>query len=106
MQNEALISRKALLEEYEWMMTQVAECNKPILQEHIDRINRQPVVDAEPVRHGKWMTADGMLPPERHGRKFCSACAKFALNDYFGRERLSLYCPHCGANLVEEEQHD
>lgn len=44
-----LISRKALLKEYEWLMTQTSDCNKPVLQEHIDRINRQPTVDAVEV---------------------------------------------------------
>ena len=44
-----LISREALLKEYEWLMTQTSDCNKPVLQEHIDRINRQPTVDAVEV---------------------------------------------------------
>lgn len=44
-----LISRKALLKEYEWLMAQTSDCNKPVLQEHIDRINRQPTVDAVEV---------------------------------------------------------
>lgn len=55
MKNEDLISREALLKEYEWMMTQTSDCNKPILQEHIDRIKWQPAVDAVPVRHGHWI---------------------------------------------------
>lgn len=58
----------------------------------------------EPVRHGKWMTADGMLPPEYHGKKCCSVCAEFALHDRFGRERLSWYCPHCGAKMGGGEE--
>lgn len=64
MQDGDLISRKALLEEYEWLMKQAPECNKPMLQEHVDRINRQPVVDAVPVvrcrdcvRHGECVVA-------------------------------------------------
>ena len=87
-----LISRKALLD--------VIPKNDFLLSAIVRKdIVDAPAVDAEPVRHGKWMTASRMLPPERHGRKYCSACAKFALNDYFGRERLSLYCPFCGVKM-------
>lgn len=53
----------------------------------------------EPVRYGKWMTADGMLPPGYRGKKYCSVCTEFALHDRFGRERLSLSCPFCGAKM-------
>jgi len=63
MQDGDLISRKALLEEYEWLMEQVPYCKQEELQEHIDRINRQPAVDAvlvvrcrDCVAHGKCMT--------------------------------------------------
>lgn len=69
-------------------------------------IDNAPAVDAKPVKRGKWMTADGMLPPEYHGKKYCSVCTEFALHDRFGREQLSWFCPNCGAELVEEEQHD
>ena len=83
------------------MFSTEGECYiaKVIAMEVSQEVSDMPAVDAEPVKHGKWMTAGGMFPTERHGRKFCSACAKFALNDYFGRERLSLYCPNCGAEL-------
>lgn len=67
-------------------------------------IDEMPAVDAEPVRHGEWMTASGMLPPEYRGKKYCSACAQFALHDRFGRERLSWYCPNCGAKMDKETE--
>lgn len=91
MQDGDLISRKALLEEYEWLMTQTSDHNKPVLQEHIDRINRQPVVDAEPVRHGEWQK-EGGIPS-------CSVCHNEAETDHHDRFILSRYCPHCGAKL-------
>lgn len=91
MQDGDLISRKALLEEYEWLMKQAPECNKPMLQEHIDRINRQPAVDAEPVRHEKWQK-EGGIPS-------CSVCHNEAETDHHDRFILSRYCPNCGAEL-------
>lgn len=87
MQDGDLISRKALLEEYEWLMKQVPECNKPILQEHIDRINRQPVVDAKPVRHGKWIKGENWAIT-------CSECDSVGIA-HDGKN----YCPYCGAKM-------
>lgn len=58
-----------------------------------------PAVDAEPVRHGKWLKASGMLPPEYHEKEPCSVCGNFALHDRFGRIQLSSYCPNCGAKM-------
>ena len=60
-----------------------------------------PAVDAEPVRHGKWLKASGMLPPECHDKKRCSVCANFALHDRLGRMQPSNYCPNCGAKMKE-----
>lgn len=62
-----------------------------------------PSVDAEPVRHGKWVEVHGMMPPEHVGRKRCSVCGRFALHDFMGRERLSFFCPSCGAKMDLEE---
>lgn len=63
-----------------------------------------PAVDAEPVRHGKWIKASGMLPPECHDKKRCSVCANFALHDRVGRVRPSNYCPNCEAKMEEEQE--
>lgn len=90
-----LISRKALLEampKYDILMSlDVRRC-----------ICDAPAVDAEPVRHGKWLKPSRMLPPEHHDKKRCSVCANFALNDRLGRVRPSNYCPSCGAKMQEE----
>ena len=56
-------------------------------------------VDAEPVRHGKWLKPSGMLPPECHDKKRCSVCGNFALHDRLGRVIASNYCPNCGAKM-------
>lgn len=70
-----LISRKALLKEYEWLMTQTSDCNKPVLQEHIDRINRQPTVDAvEVVRCKDCVNMGKRLPLPKGYREDCGCC--------------------------------
>lgn len=79
---------------------------KVVFYSAANMLKMMPAVDAEPVRYGKWMTASGMLPPEYHGRKYCSACSQFALHDRFGRERLSWYCPNCGVKMDMDMERD
>lgn len=63
-------------------------------------------VDAEPVRHGRWVKAHGMMPPEYFGRHECSLCKHFALSRKIGHEELSNYCPNCGARMHNEEDEE
>lgn len=68
-------------------------------------IETAPAIDAEPVRHGKWINVCEMLPPEYHDNKRCSVCANFALHDRLGRVRMSCYCPNCGSKMdLEDDQ--
>ena len=50
---------------------------------------------------GRWEPLTGMAPPEYHGHKICSICECFAPYDplHVGREKLSPYCPGCGAKM-------
>ena len=74
-------------------------CNFDDAMSAVDSVS---AVDAEPVRHGKWLKPSRMLPPEHHDKKRCSVCANFALHDRLGRVRPSNYCPSCGAKMQEE----
>lgn len=47
-----------------------------------------PTVDAEPVRHGKWI--------EHDGKTWCSLC------DASNKAYKPPFCPHCGARMDEE----
>ncbi len=104
MQDGDLISRKALLEEYEWLMKQAPECNKPMLQEHIDRINRQPAIDAEPVKRGRWIF-DKDANDWGIGGYVCSEC-QAKNNNLPCNENInpmifmgSSFCSNCGAKM-------
>lgn len=44
-----LISRTALIEEYEWLKSQVNASSVPEIEEHIKRVNNAPAVDAVEV---------------------------------------------------------
>ena len=71
----------------------------------LDLVDSMPTIDAEPVRHGRWV--------DRYGNKYdnplyeCSECkgkARYRFTrDELGREiaeqALDDYCPHCGAKM-------
>ena len=100
-----LISREdtlAAIDAYERMTRRIGIKDDemwPTLKTVAAFVQALPAIYAEPVRKGKWITEDGMMPPEYHGKKRCSICAKFAMHDLYGRERLSRYYPNCGAKM-------
>ena len=57
-------------------------------------ISEQPTVDAEPVRHGRWMHLSNTWGE-------CSVCGE--RNKYLKRWN---YCPHCGAKMDGERRED
>lgn len=59
-----------------------------ILKPHINNLN---IIDAEPVRHGKWVFGgDGCV--------VCSECDEEEPNDIHRN-----YCPNCGAKMDLED---
>lgn len=59
-------------------------------QQILGDIEDFPVVDAEPVQHGKWLlSSNGWV--ER-----CSLCGEIYLED---NVKPRNYCPHCGAKM-------
>ena len=56
----------------------------------IELIKKQPTIDAEPVRHGKWLWVDGVR---------CSEC-----NYKLQTTGLPSYCPSCGADMRGESE--
>lgn len=68
---------------------------------YADDIDDCQTVDAEPVRHGKWLITDAY--PHR---VYCSECSKtFALTRWEVWEDGSLprnHCPNCGAKMDKD----
>lgn len=58
-------------------------------------IDDAPTVDAEPVRHGRWIKRD--IVPDYMWKYCCSCC-------HSDGERRYNYCPHCGAKMDEGVQ--
>ena len=56
-------------------------------------IDKVPTVDAEPVRHGRWIDKSGGI---EGAWNHCSVCGERAIDLYD-------YCPNCGAKMDEEE---
>jgi len=58
-------------------------------------IDEQPTIDAEPVKHSKWIESDEF--DEFYGRLYrCSNCNTFVIED------MDNYCPFCGARMDGE----
>lgn len=75
-----------------------------------EAIRDAPTVDAEPVRHGAWLSCDkeGYILTEtalRDGRRWygykCSEC-----NNIYHGNAFTKYCPNCGAKMDAERKEE
>lgn len=61
-------------------------------------IDAQSSIDAEPVKHGRWvghLEDDSKTPPGGYMRSACGSVLQFTRNLYY----KTAYCPHCGAKM-------
>lgn len=67
-------------------------CDFPYLSETTleELIDEAPTIDAEPVRHGKWIEY-----PIADGMNQCSVCGVLRFGE-------SNYCPNCGCRMDAE----
>lgn len=97
--NNDLISRAEALKE----LTNVCCYNGDFLKEGIGilvkpdevayRLRNIPAVDAEPVRHGRWILN------KHYGDYECSVCGEGNFRAWDFREHTMNYCPNCGAKM-------
>ena len=84
--NNDLFSRKALLERIEkdtpWWWQNF---HSYLI---VDMLEEAPAIEAEPVRHGKWLYV-GYGKPDAWD---CSECSVMVAKQHF-------YCPRCGAKM-------
>lgn len=64
----------------------------------IEDIERIPAVDAEPVKHGRWV--DMQYPLAGHTFISCSECGE-RLDIDSSYKSIINYCPNCGAKMEE-----
>lgn len=77
-----------------------------VLDDCIVEIGEQPIVDAEPVRHGRWINYPECLGYEGayHDEHIvCSACHSVWNIIDNDAERFD-YCPNCGAKMDGEDE--
>ena len=99
-----LISRSAMLEALDESERIARKCVpdlqddelRPKLKSIRKFIANRPAVEAEPVRHGKWINAghDAFTQYRR-----CSSCARLLAN-----APAYDYCPRCGAKMDGDEK--
>ena len=66
-------------------------CNNPLYGDVIKVIEDAPLIEAEPVRHGRW---------EKRGQEiYCSECGEEGGYTRAGASRYSDYCLNCGAKM-------
>lgn len=88
--NDDLILRSALLE--------AMPKNDELLSYEVRRvICNASAVDAEPVRHGKWVLN------KHYGDYECSVCGEGNFRAWDFREHTMNYCPNCGARMDGDE---
>ena len=57
----------------------------------VEAIEKAPTLDLAPIKQADWL---------EHGcSTFCTRCGEKPLYDYFGKLKLSNYCPNCGAKM-------
>lgn len=85
--------------------------------EIISQIKEAPTIDAEPVRHGRWMIKhynftfceyemvpyDATRMDNPSGNLYCSECNAEALLNGHEEDVPSRYCPNCGAEMDQAE---
>lgn len=101
--NNDLISRSALFKRIQHEAIEAPDlvCKTWVLADVANMINTAPAVDAEPVRHGRWI--DMQEDDATEGMWRCSVCS---FDGYFDimtpKECGTNYCPNCGAKMDAE----
>ena len=94
-----LINADKLKQHYAWWENGTAEMTLAEAKKNFDVIiDVQPTVDAEPVRHGRWINHFDDLFPEESTQE-CSVCHA----EQMGTMLNDNYCPNCGAKMDEVE---
>ena len=83
-------------------------CRECWVDDTLDYIDCEPSADVAPVRHGRWEKAQDMRRMDGNIYDFrCSRCNAFAEKGLYNNyDRLTNYCPACGATMDLEEKND
>ena len=56
-----------------------------------EKLEGAPIIDAEPVKHGRWIGVNPMVDT-----LMCSKCGENIISEEFKTN----YCPNCGAKMI------
>lgn len=91
---QEMINRQSALsvcKEYGWIDDEVfIEGYNTAIKDMREAIKKLPTVEAEPVRHGRWIMLEPYGVLHTHCRK-CSECGEIKAQE------LTNFCPNCGA---------
>lgn len=72
----------------------------PTRDEFVEFIKKQPTIEAEPVKHGRWIGA----PLCGNDNCRCSECGSWHnIHANLRGKIMQKYCPNCGAKMESEE---
>ena len=71
-----------------------------IVLKFYDAIDNAPTIDAEPVRHGRWINKTERIYADLNYRFDCSACRHIF---YAAGIETFKFCPNCGAKMRGDE---
>jgi DNA-directed RNA polymerase subunit RPC12/RpoP len=84
-----------------WRLIQEGETHLDNLAEGFHEADgviwRMPTIEAEPVKHGRWIEQEA---PNMDTYYDCSACGEsFCFIEGSPKDNLYTYCPNCGAKM-------
>lgn len=94
---------------FDWYISSVDDTQSPIwTDEHIEELMNDfylvhkdiPLVEAKPLRHGKWEFQTGNVSCSKYICSYCNDCKITATSDSELNEYR--YCPNCGAKMDKE----
>lgn len=71
------------------------DCNVRAVPDHV--VENAPTIEAEPVRHGRWVKqwCDNNMIGHEYAECCICGCSMLDTNQFWN----SKYCPHCGAKM-------
>ena len=98
-----LIDADKLKQHYAWWKIGDGEITYAEAKERFDTIiDVQPTVDAEPVRHGKWIHNRRSMMRHDYDCSLCG-CRITGVDPFSLSATAYYYCPECGAKMDEVE---